>query len=207
MKHRLPFIALAAASLFPVQAGAMEVSRASAVKFNTVCARCHEGECSGRMSFSSGVAAAQGHVRRYLPSSSSQEEDEIFAILKYTKESCAQYPLPDAAPANGEWGAEELRQWRSPDGASYFIPLGRMRRGIYQLRFRFDGETETSVRITDERFDVLLEERQCKNHAFRQTLRVTAEALYFLHLKSSAALLDLTLTPARRAPQPKALPR
>ena len=51
--------------------GTAEVSRATAVKFNTVCTRCHEGECSGRVSFSSGVAATRSHVLRYLPSSSS----------------------------------------------------------------------------------------------------------------------------------------
>lgn len=174
--------------------GAAEVSRATAVKFNTVCTRCHEGECSGRLSFSSGVAATRSHVRRYLPSSSPLEVEELFAILKYTKELCAHYPLPDAVPANGIWGVEALRQWRSPDGESYFIPLGRMRPGVYQLGLRFDGKSEASVRITNENFDVLLEERLCKDQACERTLPVVAEALYYLHLKSSATLLGLTLT-------------
>ncbi|GAO35513.1 histidinol-phosphate aminotransferase [Sulfuricella sp. T08] len=177
------------------QIGAAEVSRATTVKFNTVCTRCHEGECSGRLSFSSGVAATRSHVRRYLPYSSSLEVEELFAILKYTKEHCAQYPLPDAVPANGVWGAEALRQWRSPDGESYFIPLGKLTGGIYYLGLRFDGKAEASMRITNEKFEVLLEEQQCKDQTFDLTLPVAAEALYYLHLKSYATLLGLTLSP------------
>lgn len=197
MKHYLLIIVIAAACLFHVQTGVAEVSRATVVKFNTTCARCHEGECSGRLSFSSGVAGAQGHVRRYIPSLSPLEVEELFAILKYTKEDCAHYPLPDAAPANGIWDAEVLRQWRSPEGEGYFIPLGRMRQGMYHLGLSFDGKAEASVRITNEKFDVLLEEQQCKDVAFNRTLAVTAEALYYLNLKSSATLLGLTLTPVR----------
>jgi hypothetical protein len=52
------------------------------------------------------------------------------------------------------------------------------------------------VRITNENFDVLLEEQQCRDQACDQTLPVAAEALYYLHLKSSATLLALTLAPA-----------
>jgi hypothetical protein len=192
----LQVIGIAAVGLAYATMGAAEVSRATAVKFNTVCTRCHEGECSGRLSFSSGVAATRSHVRRYLPSSSPLEVEELFAILKYTKELCAHYPLPDAIPANGMWGTEALRQWRSPEGDSYFIPLGKMRPGAYHLGLRFDGETEASVRITNENFDVLLEEQQCRDQACDQTLPVAAEALYYLHLKSSATLLALTLAPA-----------
>jgi hypothetical protein len=197
MKRRILFMALAAAGPFYVQAGAVEVSRATAVKFNTVCARCHEGECSGRLSFSSGVAGAQSHVWRYIPSSSPLEVEELFAILKYTKEYCAHYPLPDAVPADGVWGVEALRQWRSPDGGSYFIPLGRLRRGAYHLSLRFDGKAEASVRISNEKFDVLLEEQQYTDQAFERTLPVATETLYYLHLKSGATLLELTLTPTR----------
>lgn len=192
MKHTLPFIFLAA-SLFPVQAGAAGISRTSAVNFNTVCANCHEGECSGRLSFTSGVAATQGHILRHLPASSPLQVEELFTILKYTKEHCAQYPLPDAAPANGVWNAEALQQWRSPEGKGYFIPLGKMRRGIYRLELRFDGKPEAGIRITNDKFDVLLEEQQCKDHDFNHILPVTTDGLYFLHLKSSASLLGLTL--------------
>lgn len=195
MKHRLTFIALAA-SLFHVQIGAADVSRATVVKFNTICGRCHEGECSGRLSFSSGVAAAQSHVRRYIPSSSPLEVEELFAILKYTKEDCAHYPLPDTVPADGVWGVDALQQLRSPDGESHFIPLGKMRRGVYSLVLRFDGKTEASVRITSEKFDLLLEEQQSTDHALNLMLSTPADGRYYLHLKSSSNLLGLMITPA-----------
>ncbi|MFH2212077.1 MAG: hypothetical protein ABIJ01_10605 [Pseudomonadota bacterium] len=172
--------------------------RATVVKFNTVCAHCHEGQCSGRLSFSSGVAAAQGHVRRYIPSSSPLEVEELFAILKYTKEECAHYPLPDTAPADGTWNAEVLHQWRGPDGKSYFIPLGRIRPGTYHLNLRFDGQSEASMSICGEKLDVLLEEQQRTDQVFEHTLPIAAEGLYYLHLKSTSTLLDLTFTPARQ---------
>lgn len=187
-------IGVAVVGLAYAQIGAAEVSRATAVKFNTVCTRCHEGECSGRLSFSSGVAATRSHIQRHLPSSS-LEVGELFAILKYTKEHCAHYPLPDAIPTNGVWGMEALRQWRSPDGDGYF--LGRMRQGVYRLGLRFDRKAEASVRITNEKFDVLLEEQLCKYQACERTLPVAAKALYYLNLKSNAVLLGLTLSPVR----------
>lgn len=197
MKRSLPVVALAVVSLVQVQANAEEVSRAAVVKFNTVCARCHEGECSGRLSFSSGVEATHGHVRRHLPSSTPLEVAELFAILKFTKEDCAHYPLPDAVPTNGAWDAEVLRQWRGSEGEGYFIPLGRMRAGTYRIRLRFDSKSEASVRITSEKFEVLLEEQQCKDLTFDRALTVTEEASYYLHLKSSATLLSLTLARPR----------
>lgn len=194
---RLRSILLVAALLAGAQVGAADVSATTVVKFNTVCARCHEGECSGRLSFSSGVAATQGHVRRHLPGASPLEVEELFAVLKYTKEHCSHYPLPDSVPAGGVWSGEGLRQWRSPDGDGYFIPLGNLRRGNYQLGLNFDRKAPASVRIADEKFEVLLEEQQCKDLAFRQTLQVSADARYFLYLNSSAMLLGLTLTPQR----------
>jgi len=175
------------------QIGAADMSRATVVKFNTICTLCHGGECSGRLSFSSGVEAAKGHVRRYIPSSSPLEVEELFAILKYTKENCAHYPLPVAAPADGVWDAEALQQWRSPESKGYFIPLGRMSPGMYRLGLRFDGQAETIMRITNEKFDELLEDQQCKDQAFDRKLSVVSEGFYYLHLKSNATLLGLTL--------------
>ena len=37
----------------------------SAVEFNTECARCHEGECTGRMTFRLPPTAAYQHIRRH----------------------------------------------------------------------------------------------------------------------------------------------
>jgi hypothetical protein len=39
-------------------------SIATIVEFNTVCSDCHAGECSGRLSFDSGPAAARAHISR-----------------------------------------------------------------------------------------------------------------------------------------------
>lgn len=195
---RLSALAITVLALTYAQTVVAEVSPSTVMKFNTLCGRCHEGECSGRLSFSSGIAATQGHIRRHLPSSTPPEVEELYSVLKYTKEHCAHYPLMDAVPANGIWSAELLRQWRAPDGTGYFVPLGRMGPGTYRLTLRLDGEGAVEVRITNEKLEVLLEEQQCKDQVFVWSLPVAAESLHYLHLKSGSTLQGLALeAPAR----------
>jgi hypothetical protein len=81
------------ALLFSLSAGAGEIPQSTFVRFNTVCATCHEGECSGRLSFQSGVSAALGHMQRHLGKVTEIEASDLFGLIKYTKERCAHYPV------------------------------------------------------------------------------------------------------------------
>ena len=42
----------------------------TAIKFNTICAKCHEGQCSRRLSFEDNPKVAVSHINRYIPNSS-----------------------------------------------------------------------------------------------------------------------------------------
>lgn len=53
-----------------LSASGAEIRQGTVVRFSTVCFNCHEGECSGRLSFDSGARAAQDHIRRDLGAAS-----------------------------------------------------------------------------------------------------------------------------------------
>lgn len=63
-------------------------SIATIVEFNTVCSDCHAGECSGRLSFDSGPAAARAHIERYLGNTHEVPIAALFAMLRHVKEVC-----------------------------------------------------------------------------------------------------------------------
>ena len=140
-----------------------DISRTTVVRFNTVCANCHEGECSGRLSFSSGPEAAQNHVRRYLGTASAEDIETFFALLKYTKEKCAPYPIDAAFPANRRWEGDALAGWHNPAEGGYYVPLGILEPGKYRLRMTFAGEPCGRASITDAHFDIAAEESLCRN--------------------------------------------
>ena len=118
----------------PVTAGSDGLLIESVVAFNTQCARCHEGECSGRMSFQLAEGAADEHIRRYGGDLSPERVRHLVELLRYMKERCAFFPLPLALVADHSWGSDVLDRLRSPEGTAYFLPLGRMGPGPYLLR-------------------------------------------------------------------------
>ncbi len=183
---------LALALSFPARGEEIPVS--TVVRFNTVCTNCHEGECSGRLSFQSGALAAKNHIRRYLAAPSEREIEDLFALLKYTKEKCAYYPLKP--PESGRWGASDLVQWRNPVEGGYFIPLGELKPGEHRLRLVFASAPQGRVRVSDTRFDIVLEEQLCRGATLAMDFTVPGGE-YFLHLQTQAGLLDLELDQAR----------
>ena len=106
----------------------------SVVAFNTQCARCHEGECSGRMSFQLSEDAADEHIRRHGGSLPVQTVRDLGELLRYMKEQCAFYPMPLALANDRRWDKGTLDLLRNLEGAAYFLPLGRLGSGVYRLR-------------------------------------------------------------------------
>ena len=135
-----------------------EIPVPAIVDFNTVCANCHEGECSGRLTFSSGAEAAREHMQRYLGSVTAPEAESLFGLLRYTKEHCAHYPVPAAVPAGGIWSATDLSAWRNSREGGYFVPLGKLKAGRYSLHISLSGSSHGRLKITDERCETVLDE-------------------------------------------------
>jgi predicted secreted protein len=165
-------------------------SIATTVEFNTACGDCHTGECSGRLSFDSGPAAARSHIERYVGNVDEVHVAELFAMLRHVKETCSHYPMVPLRPATGSWEAAELAPWRNARAGAYFIPLGRLAAGRRQLALEFDRPAEGDAQIDDERMEIVADERLCRDMTQTLELDATATSTYFLHLKSGAAILS-----------------
>jgi hypothetical protein len=113
----------------------------STVLFNTDCARCHEGECSGRLSFHLPPEAADQHIRRHGGELPAKQVRELYELLRYMKEDCAFYPLPFALVLDGAWGTETLGRLRSASGETYFLPLGTLSPGEQRVLLQGQGPT------------------------------------------------------------------
>lgn len=182
-------LCLVLATLSPVRAQPLPALDA-VVQFHTVCNDCHEGECSGRLSFDSGSAAARGHIERYLGATPEASIAALFAMLRHVKETCSHYPAVPLRPAAGAWEAEELAPWRNARAGAYFIPLGPLGAGRRQLLLEFDRPAEGSARIDNERMESFAEERLCRDITQRVEFDATAATPYYLHLRSGPAILS-----------------
>lgn len=185
-----PTVLIALVLAFPVWGA--EIPPTTVVRFNTVCANCHEGECSGRLSFQSGMEAARDHLQRYLGPLNERESADLFALLKFTKEQCRHYPLKSNMPTDGHWKSGDLQVWRNPSEGGYFIPLGDLDEGKYLLRLKFAGEPQGRVRISGAGFDTAVDEQLCRGGVPELTFSVSGGE-HYLHLQGQAELLGLEL--------------
>ncbi|MEA3374243.1 MAG: hypothetical protein U9Q62_11225 [Campylobacterota bacterium] len=162
------------------------VSTKTAVVFNTLCAKCHEGQCSGRLSFDTGAEAADSHIRRYAGDTniSAGETKDFFTLLNYMKKKCALY-MPD----NGRWKPENLSHFALPSHDGYFIPLGAMKSGSYSLNIETKEHVVFRVEVMSEHLDSLLYESRCpdqEDQTFHFTIDEPVDA--FLRIRSREPL-------------------
>jgi hypothetical protein len=160
----------------------------SFVQFHTVCTNCHEGECSGRLSFDSGAAAARSHIERHIGTVSDGKLAQLFAMLRHVKETCSNYPQLPVRAAKGVWPGEELAVWRNPLAGAYFIPLGILGAGHHGIVLEFGEPADGDARLVDDRMETSNEERLCRDT--RKTIELEGQParFYYLHLKSRMAL-------------------
>lgn len=175
-----------------VAARAEDVPVRMVVRFNTVCANCHEAQCSGRLSFDSGAEAARGHMQRYLGPLSDEDVRFLFRVLRYTKENCGYYPLEAGLVAGRLLNETELEHWRNPHEGAYFVPVGPLAQGEYVLRAGLRGPAQGRIRITDDDFDPVAEESLCPERPARVEFSVEG-GRYFLTLHSKQVLETLEL--------------
>ncbi len=128
----------------------------STVLFNTNCARCHEGECSGRMSFHLPRKEADQHIRRHGGELPEAQVRELYDLLRYMKEECAFYPLPLALARDRAWDAETLGRLRSASGETYFLPVGTLGAGRHRVALQGLGpKARPCVELIDADFDFI----------------------------------------------------
>ena len=179
-----------------------EVSTESVVIFNTICAKCHEAQCSGRLSFDTGYEAAVRHILRHYGRAEGRVplQKELFAVLDHMKQDCAYYPMAGTIPPARVWDAELLARYGTLQEHDYFVPLGRFEAGEYQLDFDLAAPVQINLELIDESFEMVLDE--CLNPQDRSvTVPFTVEQpgrLYFrLYTGSPTPLEGLTVKERR----------
>ncbi len=131
------------------------ISTKTSVIFNTLCAKCHEGECSGRLTFNTDANAAQNHIKRYVGdiNISKSEVEEFFALLNHMKKECTLL-MSD----NVTYESKDITQFAIPSYTSYFIPLGFLQEGNYELLMTTKDESRFRVEVISENFDPFLDQ-------------------------------------------------
>ena len=164
-----------------------------AVIFNTLCAKCHEGECSGRLSFDIGSKAASSHIKRYAGdiNISKGETEEFFSLLNYMKKECALW-----MPESGEWKPKNLSHFALPSSKGYFIPLGVLQEGKYNLEIKLKDDIHFRVEVLSDRFEHFLDISACPDGK-KQMLQFTVEKSVntFLRIQSRipVQIIDLNV--------------
>lgn len=179
---------------------AAEISAASSIRFNIACARCHEGECSGRLSFDLGRQAAESHIERHAGKVTPLTRQELYALLEHMKRECRYYPFDAAVPANRRWEARMLRKFYDEAESAYFIPLGRLAAGNYRADLRFDRETGASAELICARFEIEdLPGVKTSGEVASIAFRVNSEGECYIRLRVArpASLLQLGVAPLR----------
>lgn len=145
-------------TLGPGLASAGEPALRSRIVFGTTCARCHEGECSGRLTFDSGPAGAADHIRRHAEALPDDALVELFQLLEKMKRECAYPPLLVPLPRDGVWSAEALSKLCIASRRSYLVPLGTLEPGGYLVELGIPEQQHIHVEVLTRSFEILLEE-------------------------------------------------
>ncbi len=176
---------------FPSWASATESFRIeSKIIFNTACARCHEGECSGRMSFHLEKSAADKHIQRYAGEISAQTTQQLFELLRYMKEECSFYPFEHALVNDQKWSSDTLAKFHSVSQKAYFIPLGQLDSGSYQLNFDgFNDTTNSCIEIINQQFDFIDKEKvNDENERLVLQFQVDESSGHYLRIRANAPI-------------------
>ena len=156
----------------------------SLIVFGTACARCHEGECSGRLSFHLPKDAADQHIHRYGGTLSLETTRQLSELLRYMKEKCGYYPFSFALADDQVWGSDILATLKAPSKQAYFIPLGRLNPGVYKLSFGgLSGINKMRIEIMNAQFDYLENDSVHRDGGKTQMMFQTHERSdYFLRI-------------------------
>jgi hypothetical protein len=132
----------------------------SVVIFNTICAKCHEAQCSGRLSLDEVFEASASHIVRHYGEASGKKwlQQELFIILNHMKEKCAYYPMSAPIPPQRVWSGEVLGKMATPLERNYFIPIGPFTPGRYNLELKLAQDARVTAHLISETFDMVVED-------------------------------------------------
>ena len=142
---------------FPVEE---EPFQESVIIFNTICAKCHEAQCSGRLSFGDAYAESASHIIRHYGKAAEKKwlQKELFSILNHMKENCAYYPMQVPVPPKRIWNTEILEKMTTLLERNYFIPVGALSPGQYNLELKLAKDAKVTAHLVSETFDIVVED-------------------------------------------------
>lgn len=132
----------------------------SVVIFNTVCARCHEAECSGRLSFEQAYEAVMQHIVRHYAGAADKVwlQRQLVQLLGHMKEKCAYYPVRVPIPPQRIWSPELLDKFTTLLQRNYFVPLGPLSTGDYRIEVDLDAGVLANIQLVSESFEMIVDD-------------------------------------------------
>jgi hypothetical protein len=170
------------------------ITTSSIVRFNTLCATCHEGECSTRLSFRLDAGATDSHIRRYTGDITQDTARELKTLLEHMKLHCGYYDIRIPSPGDGRWRAELLQQLHAAQEKAYFVPLGRLAAGRHRFTLTFEHEVTFSVQLISASFEIAEQPAlTTRDNRAVAELHADREGDYYLRLRTEqpARLLAL----------------
>jgi len=171
----------------------------SVIIFNTICAKCHEAQCSGRLSFNDSYNKSTAHILRYYAQASGKEglQKELFNILHYMKAKCAYYPMKASVPIKKIWEEEVLVKFMTMIKRNYFIPVGNFSPGLYRIKLELDEDVKVSVNFISGKFDMIIDEcYQSKERQINITTLIEEPGEYYFRMypREAVSLIRLEIT-------------
>ena len=169
------------------------ISTRTVAVFNTLCAKCHEGECSGRLSFETGSKIADNHIRHYAEdvNLSRDEIKEFFYLLNHMKTKCEVW-MPD----HRKWKKENLSDFALPSGKGYFIPLGLLKEGTYHMEIRIKDDIRFSVEGISMHFEHFMDTvipSSLEKKQFKFSIHEQIIAFLRIQSRQSFEIIDLNI--------------
>jgi hypothetical protein len=172
----------------------------SVIVFNTICAKCHEAQCSGRLSFDEAFEKSTGHVLRYYGQASGKQwlQKELFDILNYMKGRCAYYPMKTPVPLKRVWEADILEKFTTLMEKNYFIPVGHFTQGHYRIELELEKDVKITAHFISAKFEMAVEDCfQSSNRRINIPVFVEEPGDYYFRMypREAAKLVRLSISP------------
>jgi len=132
----------------------------SVIIFNTICAKCHEAQCSGRLSFDEAIEVSTDHILRHYGEATGKQwlRKELFEILNYMKEKCAYYPMQISSPLKNIWEEDILDKFATLMERNYFIPVGSLTPGEYRIEIELERDEKVTAQLISKAFEWVFED-------------------------------------------------
>lgn len=172
----------------------------SVVIFNTICAKCHEAQCSGRLSFDEAFEKSTGHILRYYDQASGKQwlQKELFDILNYMKERCAYYPMQSPVPLKRVWSGVVLEKFTTLMERNYFIPVGKFTPGHYRIELELEKDVKVTAQLISAEFEMAVEDcLQSSNRRISIPVLIEEPGDYYFRMypREAAKLVRLSISP------------